>query len=463
MPQNAKYDLVTLGSGPAGQKAALAAAKLGKRVAIIEPRFLGGICTHAGTIPSKTFREAALHLTNYRLRFMDAGFKKKPSMEELVQRVSWVIGKEIAVLENQLKGNRIEIVPGYGKFVDDHHIEVSNHQGELVSTVETQFTVISSGTQPFLRPDVAFDGERIFYTDNALTMKKLPRSITIVGGGIIGCEYASIYSILGVKVNVIEKRPEILSLVDRDMRANLVTQLDSRKVNFFLGDDVESCAVNGEGHVEVRLSSGKLVRSEMALFCTFRKVCTDILALDKVGVEMSDRGVIKVDQDFRTSNPGIFAAGDVIGHPSLASTSFEQGRIAGTRAFGAPCQPMSKDLPIGIYTIPEISYVGPTEEELTKAKVPYQVGKAYYKDTSKGNIMGALDGVVKIMFHQESLKLLAVHVIGESASELVHVGQAVMEHGGSVEYFVENVFNFPTLAEAYKIAALSRLNRLRDV
>ena len=457
------YDILIIGCGPAGQKAAFASAKHGKRVAMVEPRFIGGICTNTGTVPSKTFREAAIHLTNYRLRFMESEYRKPPTMKELVQRVQWVISRETQVIEEQLRSNRVEILPGTARFENESTVVITPKNGEAEYTVKADKFIICSGTQPFLRPDVHFDERKIFYTDNALSMPKLPRSLTIVGGGIIGCEYASIFSILNVKVNLIEKREEILSLIDRDMRAHLVSQLDARKVNFLLGDEVESCAVDAQDKVETKLSSGKVVRSEMALFCTFRNVATDKLRLAEVGVEVNQRGIITVDQNYQTTNPNIYAAGDVVGHPSLASTSFEQGRIAGSHAAGDTPHPMSNAVPIGIYTIPEISYAGPTEKELTDAKIPYQVGKAYYKHTSRGTIMGALDGVLKIMFHQHSLKLLSVHVIGENATELVHVGQAVLELGGTVEYFIDKVFNYPTLAEAYKYAALNGLNRFNDV
>lgn len=462
MSEKFDYDLVVIGCGPAGQKAALAAAKMKKRVAVIEPRFLGGICTHVGTVPSKTFREAAMHLTNYRLRYMEPNICKRPTIEELEKRVGWVIQEETKVIEGELRSNRVDILSGYGKFHDTHEIGVYDEKGKELQVVKTKATVISTGTRPYLRPDIKYDGKYIFYTDNILCLEKIPRSMTIVGGGIIGCEYVSIFSILGVKINLIEKREEILSLVDRDMRANLNSQLDTRKVNLHLSDEVESMHVSN-GEVVTRLGSGKTIRSDVGLFCTFRILSSDELNLEAVGVELNNRGVIKVDETFQTTNEHIYAAGDVIGHPGLASTSFEQGRIAGAFAVGGKPQPMSSNVPIGIYTIPEISYVGPTEKELTEQKIPYVVGKSFFKNTSRGTIMGALDGVLKIMFHEDTRKVLAVHVIGEGATELIHVGQAVMELGGTVDYFVDKVFNYPTLAETYKYAALSGLNRSQNI
>lgn len=456
------YDLLILGAGPAGQKAALAASKFNKRVAIVEPKFIGGICTHRGTVPSKTFREAAIHLTDYQLRYMETVNKRKPTMKELVKRVDWVIHNEVLTIERQLKKNNVDVIPGYGYFKNNHEVEVKNVLGEVERVVSFDQCLIATGTKPFLREDVNFDGESIFFTDIILTIKELPRSMTIIGGGIIGCEYASIFSILGVRVTVIEQRHDVLSLVDREVRANLTHQLDLRKVHFCLNDSVDSCQKDGDGHVVTSLSSGRKIISETALFCTFRQVATEKTGIDKLGVKVNSRGVIEVDKNFRTNKKNIYAAGDVIGHPALASTSFEQGRIAAHRAIGETASDFSPALPIGIYTIPEISYIGQTESQLTEAKIPFCVGKAYYKDTSRGSIIGALDGMLKLIFHSETRKLLAVHIIGEDATELLHVGQAVMELGGTVDYFMDHTFNYPTLAETYKYAAMSGINRMLD-
>jgi NAD(P) transhydrogenase len=461
--ETVQYDMVVLGCGPAGQRAAIAASKLGKKTAIIEPHLMGGNCTHFGTLPSKTFREAALHLTNHRLRYYDTQTKKAPTMAELVRRVEWVMGNEVSTIVGNLISNGIDTIGGYGRYKDKKTIEVLDESRNVVQLIKFQRSVICCGSKPFLPEGIPFDGEKVFSSDNILKMKELPHSITIIGGGIIGCEYASIFSILGVRVNLVEKRSEILALVDRDMRANLVHQLDMRKTRCFLGDELQGVELTKDDKVEVSLASGKKIKSEAVLVCVFRVVNTTALNLDKIGVKTTPRGVLDVNEDLQTTVPGIFAAGDVIGAPSLASTSFEQGRIAGMRAFKQKCAPMSPNVPIGVYTIPEISYVGKTEKELTEAKIPYQVGQAYFKDTSRGAIMGALDGMLKIMFHQETKKMLAVHVVGEGATELVHVGQAVIELGGTVDYFMDKVFNFPTLAETYKFAAYNGLNRMRDI
>lgn len=456
------YDLLILGAGPAGQKAAHAASKFNKKVAIIEPKFIGGICTHRGTVPSKTFREAAIHLTDYRLRYMEPLTKKKPTMKDLVKRVDWVIHNEVLTIERQLKKNNVDIIPGTGHCKDTHTVEVKNVLGEVVKTVTFDKLLVATGTKPHLRDDVNYDGESIFYTDIILTMKELPRSMTIIGGGIIGCEYASIFSILGVKVTVVERRHDILALIDREVRANLTHQLDLRKVHFCLNDSVMSCEKQEDGHVLTTLESGRKINSETALFCTFRNVATEKTGIDKLGITVNSRGVIEVDKNFRTNKKNIYAAGDVIGHPALASTSFEQGRIAAHRAIGETASDFSPALPIGIYTIPEISFIGQTEHQLTEAKIPYCVGKAYYKDTSRGSIIGALDGMLKLIFHSDTRKLLGVHIIGEDATELLHVGQAVMELGGTVDYFMDHTFNYPTLAETYKYAAMSGINRMLD-
>lgn len=459
-----KYDMVVLGCGPAGQRAAIASSKLDKKVALVEPLFFGGNCTHYGTLPSKTFREAALHLTDFRLRFIGPERRTKPTMDQLVKRVQWVINNEVNVIESQLKKNRIDVIAGFGKFKDKKTLNVFDQNGELLQVIQFNKAVIATGSSPFKDPSIPFDNKKIFCSDSILSLQKIPRSITIIGGGIIGCEYASIFSILGVKVNLVEKRTEILSLIDREMRANLVNQLDTRQTNFFLNEEMEGIKVGkSKRSVEIKLKSGKVLHSEIALISTFRCVNTDKVNLAAVGVTPNSRGVIEVNEDCQTSVPNIYAAGDVIGSPALASTSFEQGRIAGTRAFGGECDPIDQNAPIGIYTIPEISFVGPTEAELTESNIPYAVGKAFFKHSSRGAIMGALDGVIKIIFHQETKKLLAVHVIGENATELVHVGQAVMELGGTIDYFINKVFNFPTLAETYKLAALNGLNRMNDI
>jgi|SaaInlStandDraft_1057018.scaffolds.fasta_scaffold04416_6 NAD(P) transhydrogenase len=457
------YDMVVLGCGPAGQRAAIAAAKLGKRTALVEPNFLGGNCTHYGTLPSKTFREAALHLTNFRLRYYDSSTKAKPTMAELIRRVSWVLNNEVQVIAKDLRNNNIDLIGGYGKFRDKKTIEVIDENNKIIRILKFSKSVISCGSRPYLDPNIPFDGEKVFNSDDILKMKELPKSITIIGGGIIGCEYASIFSILGVKVNLVEKRSEILALIDREIRANFVNQLDQRDTRCFLGDEFRDLSILPEGKVEVTLASNKKIISETVLVCVFRVVNTEALNLDKVGVKITPRKVIEVDENLQTSVPNIYAAGDVVGAPSLASTSFEQGRISAMNAFKEKCSPMSPNTPIGIYTIPEISYVGKTESEFTEEGIPYQVGKSFFKDTSRGSIMGALDGMMKLMFHQETRKMLAVHVVGEGATELVHVGQAVIELGGTVDYFIDKVFNFPTLAETYKFAAYNGLNRLKDV
>ena len=459
-----KFDLLVIGCGPAGQKAAIAASKLGKNVAIVEPLFLGGNCTHFGTLPSKTFREAAIHLTDHRLRFLGPTKKVKPTMESLVHRVDWVISNEVKVIESQLRSNNVTIIPGFGKYKSKNTLDVLDEKKKIIRTVKFVKTVICTGSTPFLDPNIPFDNKKIFSSDSVLQLKKIPRSITIIGGGIIGCEYASIFSVLGVKVNLVEKRGEILALIDREMRANLVHQLDTRKTIFFLDEELDTMKISSSKRsVETCLKSGKCIRSEVALICTFRTVNSEKINLDALGLKPGSRGVIDVNDRCQTKVPHVFAAGDVVGSPALASTSFEQGRIAGTSAFCDDCSPLSPNLPIGIYTIPEISFVGPTESELTAQNIPFSVGKSFFKDTSRGAIMGALDGVLKLVFHQKTHQLLSVHVIGENATEIVHVGQVVIEFGGKIEYFIDNVFNFPTLAETYKYAALNGLNRLNDI
>lgn len=317
------YDMVVLGCGPAGQRAAIASAKLGKKTAIVEPNFLGGNSTHFGTLPSKTFREAALHLTNHRLRYYQSERKARPTMTELVRRVNWVLSNEVQVINADLNNNGITVIPGYAKFKDKKTIVVAENNGKVTRELKFGKCVIACGSRPFLDPKIPYDGKQVFSSDDILSMEELPTSITIIGGGIIGCEYASIFSILGVKVNLIEKRSEILALIDREIRANFVNQLDGRSIRCFLGDEFSSIEKNDNGKMVVTLASNKKVVSEVVLVCVFRVVNTTALNLDGIGVRMTPRHLIEVDENLQTSVPNAYAAGDVIGAPSLASTSFE--------------------------------------------------------------------------------------------------------------------------------------------
>lgn len=456
------YDLVVLGSGPAGQKAAIAASKMEKRVAVVERKYsLGGSALHHGTIPSKTLREAAAYLTGVRQRdYYGASYRVKDriSMEDLTLRTERVIEREVNIVRDQLIRNYVDILPGTGSFIDANTVEVEGETGSRRITADK--IVIAVGSKP-TRPDgFQFDDRKIIDSDGLLKLEEIPRSIIFVGGGIIGCEYATIFRTLGVRVTVIDRRERPLDFVDDEIEDALYYHMRDDGVTVRFGEDVESVALDDEGHVRVMTKSGKQFRSDSLMFAAGRVGAGERLKLNTIGIEADKRGRIAVDEHFRTSVPGVYAVGDIIGFPSLASTSMEQGRLAAEHAFGGRAVPYRSMLPYGIYTIPEVSMIGPTEEELTKESVPYETGIARFRELSRIQISGGRDGLLKLVFHRESLKLLAVHILGPSATELIHIGQAVIDHGGTIEYLRDAVFNYPTLAEGYKVAALNGLNKI---
>jgi NAD(P) transhydrogenase len=400
-----------------------------------------------------------LQLTNYRERFMGFRQMAPPTFEDLKIRVDWVRDRKVEVIRNRLIKRRVDIYPGWGRFLAPGKLGVFDDDGEQLYHLEGDYFLLAVGTVPFLRPGVPFDGRHFFYTDNVLSMGKVPRTLTVVGGGIIGSELASIFAALGTRVHLVDRRETFLPFLDRDIHKHLEEEFLKRRLKFHFQRQVEAARVVGD-EAEVTLDDGTVLRTEKALFCEFRQTAVDSLNLRAVGVETTSRGLIKVDEKFFTSAPGILAAGDVIGSPGLASTSFEQGRAAALNAFhGAPFH-LAETYPVGIYTIPEISYIGPPERELRQQGIPYVKGLALYRESARGAIMGAMDGVVKLLVHRDTRKVLAAHIVGDSSTELVHVAQAVIQHGGTVDYFVESVFNFPTLAETLKYAAISAKNQL---
>jgi NAD(P) transhydrogenase len=457
------YDLIVMGSGPAGQRAAIYAAKIGKRVALVESReVVGGACINTGTIPSKTMREAVLHLSGYNYKSiygMNYRVKERITMADLAFRVQHVIKTEIDVTEAQLSRNNIEMLVGIASFEDPTHVKVTNSRGSTV--YETASTLIATGTKPACSDKVPINGTTIVNSDMVLSLKDLPKTMIIVGGGVIGVEYCCMFAALGVRVTLIERRPRLLEFADQEIIEALSYHLRDARVTMRLNEEVESVEENADGMVVANLESKKKVSGDCLLYAVGRQGNVDELNLASVGVEADKRGRIPVDKDFRTKCPNIFAAGDVIGFPSLASVSMEQGRIAAARSFGDNNIVSNPSYyPYGIYTIPEISFIGKTEEQLTEEDVPYEVGLAYYREIARGQIRGDTTGRLKIIFHRETHSLLGVHIIGEGASELLHIGQAVMALGGKLEYFVETVFNYPTLAECYKVAAFNGLNRV---
>ena len=456
------FDLLVIGSGPAGQRAAIQGAKLGKRVGVIERReVVGGVCVNTGTIPSKTCREAVLHLSGYyyqNVYGVNYRLKEKISMADLAFRVQHVIKTEIDVIQAQLSRNNIELITGIAAFTDSHNVRIQNTRGEENFSAEA--IIIATGTKPACSPKVPINGRNIVNSDQVLAMPDMPKTLIVVGGGVIGVEYACMFATLGVRVILVEKRPRLLEFADSEMVEALSYNLRDHRVTMRLNEEVESVEELPDGAVVANLESKKKLSGDSLLFAVGRQGDVDELNLAAAGVEADSRGRIKVDADYRTTQPHIFAVGDVIGFPSLASVSMEQGRIAAAHAFGKTIQSNPAGYPYGIYTIPEISFIGKNEEQLTDEDVPYEVGVAYYREIARGQIRGDTTGRLKLIFHRETKKILGVHIIGEGACELLHIGQAVMILGGTVEYFVDTVFNYPTLAECYKAAAFNGLNKL---
>jgi NAD(P) transhydrogenase len=457
-----RYDLIVIGSGPGGQRAAIQGAKAGKRVAVIEKQSaIGGVCINTGTIPSKTMREAVLHLSGfYSKNFYGANraAAETTTMSDLLYRVQRVVENEVGVTQDQLKRNGIDVIHGIGKFIDAHHIRVENGHGfaELLG----EFIVIATGTKPAANDKVPINGRNIIDSDQILSMPQIPRTLIVVGGGVIGVEYACMFATLGVRVIIVEKRPRLLEFADTEMVEALSYQMRDHRATMRLNEEVESVEELPDGKVAANLVSKKRINADALLYAVGRQGNVERLDLAAAGIESDNRGRIKVDADFRTVQPHIFAVGDVIGFPSLASVSMEQGRIAAARAFGLQVQTDPESYPYGIYTIPQISFIGKTEEQLTDSDVPYEVGVAYYREIARGQIAGHTDGRLKILFHRETLELLGVHIFGENAAELLHIGQAVFRLKGKITYFIDTVFNYPTLAECYKTAAFNGLNRL---
>jgi NAD(P) transhydrogenase len=457
------FDLIVIGSGPAGQKGAICAAKLRKRVAVIDRRLMmGGVCVHTGTIPSKSVREAIFQLTGIAVRtFYGNNYRGNGdvSLQDLSFRVRSIVSRETDVIRAQLKRNGVAVYQGLAQFTDPHTIEVEG-EGDKI-TLYGENILIASGTRPARSPDIPFDGKRILDTDDFTGMDGVPKEIIVVGAGVVGLEYASFMAALGAEVTLIDQRPVMLDFVDREIVDALAYHLRQMGTTFRLGEKVTRVGYDPErDRVFAELESGKKVRGDVLLYAVGRQANGDQLRLEAAGLQPDSRGKIKVNPCYQTEVPHIYAAGDIIGFPALASTSMEQGRLASCRMFGAPSEHMPELFPYGIYTIPEISMVGQTEEKLTAAKIPYEVGVSKYAELAKSMMLGDEIGMLKLLFNRDTRKLLGVHVIGQRATEIVHIGQAVLSYGGSIEYFRDTVFNYPTLAEAYKVAALDGLNKL---
>jgi NAD(P) transhydrogenase len=448
------FDLVCVGSGPAGQRAAVQAAKLGKKAAVIEKRrVVGGTCLDTGTIPSKTFREAVLGFTQCRDCLQDHGVfpSGRPTANQLLSRVKEVIRLEGDILEDQLFRNDISMIRGDAAFIDPHTLNIASEQGG--THITSHKILIAVGTIPAPSPGVPADGKGIINSDGVLGLEELPKSMAVVGAGVIGIEYASMF-----------RRDRPLEFLDHEIVDEFIHQMRNKNVVFRLSEAVDQVQFSSGPGIRpiLQLESGKRLVSDLVLYSIGRLGATEALNLKAAGLEADERGRLRVDEHFQTNVPHIFAAGDVIGYPSLAATSSEQGRLAACYAFGVPTEPMAEHFPIGIYSIPEISMVGKTEQDLTSRKVPYEMGMARYKEIARGAIMGDDSGLFKMLFHRHDHRLLGAHAIGTGATELIHVGQAVMAMGGGLDYFVKTVFNYPTLAECYKVAALDAYNKLHN-
>jgi NAD(P) transhydrogenase len=457
-----QYDLIVIGSGPAGQRAAIQGAKSGKRVALIERReMVGGACINTGTIPSKTTREAVLHLTGFAYQGIygvNYRVKEKITMADLGFRVQHVIKTETDITQAQLSRNGIEVIYGTARFIDSTHIRVESSRG--VSEYEAGVIIIGTGTKPAVSAKVPLNGRTIIDSDQILQMPEVPKIMIVVGGGVIGVEYTCMFAALGVRVILVEKRPRLLEFADSEMIEALSYHLRDHRVTMRLNEEVESVEETPTGGVVANLMSKKKISGDALLYAVGRQGNVEELDLPAAGLAADNRGRIPVDDCYRTKQPNIYAVGDVIGFPSLASVSMEQGRIAAAKAFGLPVHSNPATYPYGIYTIPEISFIGKTEEQLTDEDVPYEVGVAFYREIARGQIRGDTTGRLKLIFHRETREILGVHIIGEGAAELLHIGQAVMILKGTMDYFVDTVFNYPTLAECYKAAAFNGLNKL---
>jgi NAD(P) transhydrogenase len=458
------YDLIVIGSGPAGQKAALSAAKLGKRVAVVEREaHVGGVCIHTGTIPSKAIREAVLHLTGLRERSLYGdgyAVKQRITMQDLLYRCRHVVRTEVDVIRAQMARNGVALLFGDASFVDPHTIRVTREDEATVARARN--VLIATGTEPARPPSVPFAPGRVIDSNGLLELAELPRSMTIVGGGVIGTEYACMLAAVGVRITLVESRPRLLEFVDDEIAESLQFRMRDMGIRLRLGESVAHIDLCNDGtSVEAYLTSNKVVRSETLLYAIGRQGATERLNLAAAGLAADTRGRLKVNDCYQTDVAHIYAAGDVIGFPALAATSMEQGRLASCHMFQQTAEPPRILFPYGIYAIPEISMVGQSEQELTQAQVPYEVGIARYRETARGLLIGDPNGLLKLLFHPQSRRLLGVHAIGTGATELIHIGQTVMAAGLPIDYFIESVFNYPTLAECYKVAALDGINRAK--
>lgn len=460
------YDLVVIGAGPAGKRGAIQAAKAGKSVLLVDKgASVGGVCVHTGTIPSKTMRETILNLSGWREReFYGHEYKVKQEItaEDVQKRVNVTIDHEVDILEDQFDRNDVDRISATAKFTSANSIDVTLSNGDVLSTTFEK-ALLAVGTKPYRPENVPFDRERILDSDEILDIPRMPKSLIIIGAGVIAVEYATIFNALGIAVTVIEPREKMLDFLDDDIVENFVQILRDRRMILTFGSAITKIRKTKSG-CEVQLKGGRSYQSDMILFAGGRVGATDNLGLEACGLKPISRGLISINgNNFQTKVPHIYAAGDVVGFPSLASTSMEQGRIAACHAFNIQMSSPPDYFPYGIYSVPEISTIGLTEREIKATRMPYECGIAKLRETSRGQIMGVQTGLMKMIFSRDTKQLLGVHIIGEGATELIHIGQAVLNLGGKLDFFINNIFNYPTLAEAYKVAALDAWNKMQNV
>jgi len=457
------YDFIVIGSGPAGKRAAIQATKLGKSALLIEKdSMVGGVTVHTGTIPSKTLRETVLFLSGWRQRgIYGRSYKVKDNItvDDLTQRLQSTITHEVEIIQHQLMRNNVEILKGHARFKNDHTVVVEDSEGTMTEYSADKF-LICVGTKTRRPESIPFDGKSIIDSDEIIHLDQMPKKLLVVGGGVIGMEYATIYKALDIEVTILESNDYILGFVDKEIVEEFVHHLRDSNISLRLNEQINSIEKRDDGKVICRLKSGKSILVDTVLFAAGRQGVTDDLALENVDVITDKRGRITVNENYQTNVPHIYAAGDVIGFPSLASTSMEQGRAAACHAFDAEVHSQPELFPYGIYSVPEISMVGLTEKECNDRGISFEIGIARFRETARGQIIGLREGMLKMLFSVETHKLLGVHIVGEGATELVHIGQAVISLGGTLDYFVQTVFNYPTLAEAYKVAALDAYNKM---
>jgi len=454
-----KYDLIVIGAGPAGEKGAAKAAQYGKRVALIERApHLGGAGINTGTVPSKTLRESALYFSGLRQRGLygiDYSLKENLTIKDFMYRERTVVRKERKLIAEHIDEHDISLMRGEGSLRDAHRVQIKSSTGE--KEILGELILIATGSSPYHPPGVPFDHELICDSDSILNIKRLPKTMAVVGGGVIGTEYASIFTALGIRVTLIEPRGRVVPFVDSEIGQRLMDQLLKLGIHFVL-DDRMTAIERRSDHVRLTLGKGDKLNVEVALIAAGRQSNVQGLGLEQVGVRLGERGLILVDENYRTNIPNIYAVGDVIGFPALASTSMEQARAAIVHAFNLEYkEKLAPFLPLAVYAIPEISAVGLTEDECKAQNIPYLVGRAYYEENARGQIIGDMSGMIKLVFSPTDKKLLGAHIIGEQASELIHIASHVMLANGPIDAFIDAVYNYPTLSDSYQYAAYDGL------